>query len=260
MPGKERFPRCSASVSPISSRVVVTEVCVDSVAGAHVAARGGGDRIELCAALEIGGITPSAGMLEAVVDVIPTHVLIRCRGGDFTCDRSEIRVMAKDVELAIDRGATSVVVGALTDGGDVDLPAMTRLLGSAGDVPVTFHRAFDSVRDPLAALDDLLELGITRLLTSGAAATAIQGASLIAELVRRSGPELTVLPGGGVTPQNAAALLVATGADELHFSARTAVPCTAPAVQVGPMDGGTRYRTDPEVVAAIVAAVAGLPA
>lgn len=243
----------------ISNPGVLTEVCVESVAGAHAAARGGADRIELCAALELGGITPSAGMLEAVCEVIPTHVLIRCRGGDFTYDRSEVRVMAKDVELVIDRGATSVVVGALTDDGDVDVPAMTRLLGSAGDVAVTFHRAFDSVRDPLAALDDLLELGITRLLTSGGAATALQGAELIAELVRRSGGELVILPGGGVTPHNAAELVVATGAHELHFSARAAVTSTAPAVQVGPMDGGTRYRTDPAVVAAIVAAVSGLP-
>lgn len=238
--------------------MVVTEVCVDSVAGAHAAARGGGDRIELCAALELGGITPSAGMLEAVADLLPTHVLIRCRGGDFSYDRSEIRVLAKDVELAIDRGAESVVLGALTDEGDIDLPAMVRLLGAAGDVPVTFHRAFDSVRDPLAALDDLLELGVDRLLTSGAAATAIEGADLIAELVRRSGPDLTVLPGGGITPQNAAALVIATGARELHFSARTEVASRPPAVRVGPLDGG-RYRTDPQVVAAIVAAVADLP-
>lgn len=240
--------------------MVTTEVCVDSVAGAHAAARGGGDRIELCAALELGGITPSAGMLEAVVDLLPTHVLIRCHGGDFTYDRAEVRVMAKDVELAIDRGATSVVVGALTQDGDIDVPAMTRLLGSAGEVPVTFHRAFDSVRDPLAALDDLLELGVSRLLTSGGAATALRGAELIAELVRRSGAELVILAGGGVTPDNAAQLLLATGAREVHFSARTAVPSAAPAVQVGPMDGGTRYRTDPDVVAAIVAAVSGLPA
>ena len=245
--------------SQISDQVVLTEVCVESVAGARAAARGGADRIELCAALELGGITPSAGTLEAVADLIPTHVLIRCRGGDFVYDLDEIRVMAKDVELAIDRGAVSVVVGALTAEGTVDLPAMTRLLGSAGDVPVTFHRAFDSVRDPLAALDDLLELGVARLLTSGGAPTAGEGAGLITELVRRSDPELTVLPGGGVTPQNAAALIIVTGAREIHFSARTAVPSVAPAVQVGPMDGGTRYRTDPDVVAAMVAAVSDLP-
>lgn len=240
------------------SSVLLTEVCVESVAGAQAAARGGGDRIELCAALEIGGITPSAGMLEAVADLIPTHVLIRCRGGDFRYDSSEVRVMAKDVELAIDRGAESVVVGALTDEGTVDLAAMARLLGAAGDVPVTFHRAFDSVRDPLAALDELLELGVHRLLTSGCAPTANEGAELIAELVRRSGSDLTILPGGGVTPDNAAALVTATGAHELHFSARTAMPTAAPAVPVGPMDGGQRYRTDAGVVAAIVAAVSGL--
>lgn len=237
---------------------VLTEVCVDSVAGAHAAARGGGDRIELCAALEIGGMTPSAGMLEAVTDLLPTHVLIRCRGGHFSYDRSEIRVMAKDVELAVDRGAAAVVVGALTDDGAVDLVAMSRLLGAAGDVPVTFHRAFDSVRDPLAALDDLLELGVDRLLTSGCAASAAEGTGLIAELVRRSGSDLIVLPGGGITPHNAAAVVTATGARELHFSARKPVPAAPPTVQVGPLDGGPTYRTDADVVAAIVAAVACL--
>lgn len=238
---------------------MVTEVCVESVAGAHAAARGGADRIELCAALELGGLTPSAGLLEAVTDLIPTHVLIRCRGGDFRYDRSEIRVMTKDVELAIDRGAESVVVGAVTENGDIDLPAMVRLLGAAGDVPVAFHRAFDSVRDPLAALDDLLELGVDRLLTSGGAVTAVHGAELIAELVRRSGSDLSVMPGGGVTPENAVPLLVATGARELHFSARSGIPSAGPKIRLGAMDGTPRYRTDPSLVAAIVAAVSVVP-
>lgn len=238
--------------------MVVTEVCVESVTGAHAAAKGGADRIELCAALELGGLTPSAGLLEAVTDLIPTHVLIRCRGGDFSYDQSDIRVMAKDVELAIDRGAESVVIGALTDSGDIDLSAMVRLLGAAGEVPVTFHRAFDSVRDPLAALDDLLELGVDRLLTSGAAVTAVHGTELIAELVRRSGSDLSVMPGGGVTPLNAVPLLLATGARELHFSARTEIPSSSPKVRVGPMDGSPRYRTDPNLVAAIVAEVSAI--
>lgn len=240
--------------------MIVTEVCVDSTAGARAATQGGADRIELCAALEIGGITPSTGLLESVVDIIPTHVLIRPRGGDFRYDRYEIRVMAKDIEHAIDRGAESVVVGALTDTGDIDLPAMVRLLGAAADIPVTFHRAFDSVRDPLAALDELMDLGIDRLLTSGGRPTAAQGMELIAEFVRRGGDDLTVIPGGGIAPENAASIAISTGAREIHFSARSIAANSAPnVVGVGRFDDGPRYVTDVDRVRATVAAVSDLP-
>ncbi len=239
--------------------MIRTEVCVDSTAGAVAAARGGADRIELCAALEIGGITPSAGLLESVVDVMPTHVLIRPRGGDFHYDKYEIRVMAKDIEHAIDRGAESVVVGALTLAGDVDLSAMVRLLGAAGDTPVTFHRAFDSVRDPLAALDDLMEMGVDRLLTSGGRPTAAEGVETIAEFVRRCGDELSVMPGSGITPQNAASIALSTGAREMHFSARSLAPTAPNRVGVGPLDDGARYLTDVERVRATVAALSDLP-
>jgi len=211
--------------------------------------------------LELGGITPSAGLLESVVDLIPTHVLIRPRGGDFCYDKYEIRVMAKDVEQAIDRGAESVVIGALTPAGDVDLPAMARLLGAAADVPVTCRRAFDSVRDPFAALDDLLELGIDRLLTSGGRRTAAEGIETIAELVRRCADELSVLPGSGITPRNAASIVVSSGAREIHFSARSPSPVvTERRISVGPLDDGPRYVTDVELVRATVAAVSELSA
>lgn len=235
--------------------MIRTEVCVDSAAGARAAALGGGDRIELCAALELGGITPSAGLLEAVVDLLPTHVLIRPRGGDFCYDKYEIRVMVKDVEHAIDRGAESVVIGALTDDGEIDQAAMVRLLGAAGDTPVTFHRAFDSVQDPLAALDELMELGVDRLLTSGGRPTAMQGSAEIAEFVRRGGDDLCILPGGGITPANAADLVRCTRAREIHFSARSRVQDPPRRVPVRPADLGDRFTTDVEKIRAIVAAV-----
>jgi copper homeostasis protein len=236
--------------------MVLTEVCVESAAGARAAAQGGADRIELCAALELGGITPSAGLIEAVVDVICTHVLIRPRGGDFHYDKHEIRVMAKDIEYAIDRGAESVVVGALDGDGGVDLPAMVRLLGAAGDVPVTFHRAFDSARNPLAALDDLMELGVDRLLTSGGQPTAAQGMVQIAEFVRRCGDDLCVLAGSGVGPGNAAAIVDTTGVREIHFSARVPTETRSRnAVQVGPMDDGPRFETSADLVRATIDAL-----
>ena len=240
--------------------MVHSEVCIASAAGARAASAGGADRIELCSALELGGITPSAGLIEAVVDVIDTHVLIRPRAGDFVYDKHEIRVMAKDVEHAIDKGALSVVIGALTAAGDVDLETMRRLLNAAENVPVTFHRAFDSTRDPLAALDDLMELGVDRLLTSGGQPTAEEGMSAIAEYIRRCGDDLLVMPGSGITPANAAVVVKATGAREIHFSARGAITSAArKGVATGPQDSVDRYETSADLVRATVDAVADLP-
>ena len=239
--------------------MVRSEVCVQSTAGARAAAAGGAHRIERCPPLELGGLTPSAGLIEAVVDVIDTHVLIRPRAGDFVYDKYEIRVMAKDVEHAVDKGAVSVVIGALTVDGDIDVPAMTRLLNAAENVPVTFHRAFDSTRDPLAALDDLMELGIDRLLTSGGRPTAEEGLGLLSELVARGGDDLLVMPGSGITPANAANIVTVTGAREIHFSARRALSAATAGLPTGPLDGLDRYETSAEIVRSTVAAVADLP-
>lgn len=240
--------------------MITSEVCVDSAAGVGAAVEGGADRIELCAALELGGLTPSAGLLQAAVDQLPTHVLIRPRAGNFCYDSSEIRVMAADIEHAVQRGAAAIVVGALTPAGDVDSAAMARLMSAAGQVPVTFHRAFDVTHDLVAAFDDLLELGLARLLTSGGRPTAVEGADLIAELVRRSGGDLPVMAGAGITPINAAEVVRRTGVGEIHFSARRAVPADPEGqLAMGPLDGGPRYRTSAELVKATVTAVADLP-
>lgn len=234
---------------------VVTEVCVDSAAGARAAAQGGADRIELCAVLDVGGVTPSAGLLEACVDQLPTHVLVRPRPGNFGYRDDEIRVMAKDVEGAVDQGAAGVVIGALTADGAVDLDAMRRLLGAAGDLPVTFHRAFDVTADPLRALDDLLDLGIARLLTSGGRPTAVLGAQLIAELVRRAGDELVVMAGSGITAENVAGVIAATGVREVHFSARPPLVLASSIGQpMGTMDRPASPPTTADRVRAVAAA------
>ncbi|MTD16083.1 copper homeostasis protein CutC [Nakamurella sp. YIM 132087] len=219
-----------------------TEVCVDAVPAARLAALLGADRIEVCAALELDGITPSAGMIAACADLLPARVLIRPRAGDFVYDRDEIRCMAKDIEHALDAGAEGVVVGALTAGGRVDVEAMHRLLGAAGSAPVTFHRAFDACTDPLHALDDLMELPVDAVLTSGGAPDAAAGAELLAELVRRSDREVEVIAGGGVRPGNVVALVRATAVHTVHFSASV------------PAAGGRRVL-DREVLRATLAEV-----
>lgn len=200
------------------------EVCVETAAGVRAALAAGADRVELCADLSVGGITPSAGLIEWAVSAaggrLGVHVLVRPRGGDFVYDDEEESVMARDIRAAKSAGADGVVVGALTPDATVDVALTARLIALARPMSVTFHRAFDETSDPVAALGDVLALGADRLLTSGGAATALEGADLIRELLHRSGEKIKVLAGGGVTEQTAAEIVRRTGVSELHFSAR----------------------------------------
>jgi len=210
------------------------EVCVETIDGVRAALAAGADRVELCADLSVGGITPSAGLIEwaaaAAGDRLGVHVLIRPRGGDFVYDADEEDVMARDIRAAKLAGADGVVIGALTPAGTVDAALTGRLIELARPMSVTFHRAFDETADPAAAFDDVLALGTDRLLTSGGAATALEGAGLIGELVARSaGETFEVLAGGGVTEQTAAEIVRRTGVREIHFSARASTPtCRSP--------------------------------
>lgn len=238
------------------------EVCVDSSAGVRIARDGGADRVELCSALEVGGVTPSTGLVHAAVAVgLPVHVLVRCRPGDFVFSDDEIAVMIQDVTAAVAAGAAGVVIGALTQDGEVDAVAAGRMIAAAGSASVTFHRAFDLTADPLVALDALRSLGVARVLTSGQAARALDGSELLATLVRRSGADgPVILAGGGVRAESVAALIARTGVSEVHFSARvpaddgTSAGGSTP-VRMGPADDGGHHVTDPATVSAMVRAV-----
>ena len=201
----------------------ILEVCAGSYASVLAARRGGAARIELCSALAEGGVTPSLGLIRAAVGVegIRKHVLIRPRGGDFLYAEEEQRIMADDIRTARELGADGVVVGALTADGRIDLPAMERFMEAAQGMSVTFHRAFDLCRDPAEALEDIVRLGCHRILTSGQAPTAEQGIPLLRSLVQQAAGRIGILPGGGVGAGNAARILSATGAVELHASARS---------------------------------------
>jgi copper homeostasis protein len=241
---------------------VRAEVCVDTVAGAVAAQEAGADRIELCAALGVGGLTPSAGLIEQTLAAtdLPVHVLIRPRDGDFSYDRYEVSTMLRDVALAARSGAHGVVVGALTVDGEVDVETCERLVGAAAGLSVTFHRAFDLAREPVPALEVVVGLGAHRLLTSGQEATALDGAALIAGLVRAAGDRLVVMAGGGITAANVALLRDRTGVSEVHFSARATVDSAAryrnPRVGLSTPDGDyTRRATSRAAIEAILAAV-----
>jgi len=201
------------------------EICIDSVASARAAAEGGADRVELCANLPEGGTTPSAGMIRAVRSAFPggLMVIIRPRGYDFLYSEDEMEVMLHDIEVARESGANGVVIGCLTAEGRVHAAQCKRLIAAAGPLDITFHRAFDMTRDLNEALEDIFALGIKRILTSGGEPDVPTGASIIANLVRRSSGRVSFMPGGGVTEKNLEAMVRATGVKEIHLSARHAV-------------------------------------
>ncbi|MEU6740184.1 copper homeostasis protein CutC [Streptosporangium sandarakinum] len=240
------------------------EICIDSTAGALAAEQAGADRVELCSALFDGGLTPTLGTVEATlaaVSSIRVHVIIRPRGGDFIYDEHEIAAMERDVATIRDAGAQGVVIGALTPSGEVDTEVAKRLIGAAGDLSVTFHRAFDMTADPFAALETLAGLGVDRVLTSGQDTTALEGAPLIASLVERAGDRLVVMPGGGITPRNVGRVVEATGAREIHFAALVDAPSPATHRNPHPFMGGelrrpeyARQVTSPGLVSEVITA------
>jgi copper homeostasis protein len=200
---------------------VICEICVDSVGGVRAAKAAGADRVELCADLLEGGITPSRGMIRAARKVagIKLHAIIRPRGGDFLFDDDEFAVMETDIETAKEEGADGVVIGLLNADGAIDVKRARRLMSRARPLSVTFHRAFDMTPDPFAALETLIELGVDRVLTSGQEASVLEGLPLIAGLVARAGDRIIVMPGGGITARNADRIVAAAKPKEIHFAA-----------------------------------------
>ena len=229
------------------------ESCVDSADAAGASAQGGAGRIELCARLDLGGTTPAAALIERCVAAvaIPVFVMIRPRGGGFVYAPGEVAAMEADLRMAIAAGAQGVVFGALRRDATVDADLMRRLIDRARPLPVTCHKAIDAARDPLEALDTLLELGVDRVLTSGGAETAAAGAEILARMVARAGGALVVMAGGGVRAHNAAALVQATGVREVHAKVLPAGVAGAadPATQAGWADA----------ISAVVAALRTAP-
>lgn len=200
---------------------VLVEVAVDSLAGARAAAQAGADRLELCSHLPAGGLTPGAGLLEAVraAVAVPVFAMVRPRAGGFRYDRDELATIRAELRAVARGGADGVVFGALTAAGAVDREAVAALREVAAPLPVTFHRAFDRACDPAAALEDLIALGVARVLTSGQSRAASEGSALLANLVALAGGRIAVVAGGGVRAANVAALVAATGVREVHLSA-----------------------------------------
>jgi copper homeostasis protein len=243
------------------------EICLESADDVAAAAEAGADRVELCAALFEGGITPSQGMIEQAVTVaagrLRVHVIIRPRGGDFIYTPYEAEVMLRDIAAAKAAGADGVVIGALTPDAKIDTELCARLVEAARPLSVTFHRAFDVTRDPEKAFEDVITLGVDRLLTSGAAPSALEGADLIARLVEKAAGRIIVMPAGGINERTAARVATQTGARELHFTASETVTSKSRFHPEGIYMGGalyppeaTRSMTTPTRVRAIIDASA----
>ncbi|HET7664052.1 MAG TPA: copper homeostasis protein CutC [Rhodanobacteraceae bacterium] len=236
----------------------ILEVAANSVASACAAQAGGAARVELCAALEMDGLTPSHAMIAMAREKldIAMYVLIRARAGDFVYSELEIETMRRDIEACAALGCDGVVLGALSADGGIDIAACRALVAAAGEMGVTFHRAFDLVSDQLAALEDIVALGCERVLTSGGQPDAVAGASRIREFVEQAGERLVVMPGAGVNSGNIAALAETTGAREFHASAkRTLASRFRIDTPFADMRAG-ESRTDEAEVRALVATLA----
>jgi copper homeostasis protein len=223
------------------------EICIDSADAAVAAEQGGADRVELCYALFDGGLTPSIGTVETAVNSVSrirVHVIVRPRPGDFIYSPREVETMVRDVRAAVAAGAHGIVIGALTAEGDIDIEATRRLIEAAGDASITFHRAFDMVRDPFGALEQLVELGVHRVLTSGQESSVLEGAPLIAELVKRAGDRIVVMAGGGINERNIARILDETGVGELHFTAMVSADSPAVHRNPAPLMGGVLHKSE----------------
>lgn len=234
--------------------MVAFELAVQDAHGLAVAARLGVDRVELCSALPLGGVTPSLALIEAAAPGPPAHVLVRPRAGGFTYSPDEVALTIADVRHAVAAGAAGVVVGGLRSG-VVNRDLVARVVDAAGGAAVTFHRAFDALADPLAALDTLAALGVARILTSGGPGTVADGLPGLAKLVEAAAGRIEIMAGGGVRPAMIEAL-VATGVDAIHASAKRAV-ADATGLSLGSAASGvaTRETTDEDEVARLLAAL-----
>lgn len=215
---------------------ILLEVCVDTPAGLAAAIAGGADRIELCAALTLQGLTPTPGLMALAAGApIPIYPMIRPRNGDFCYDAGDLDAIRRDIDAVRGYGLAGVSIGANLPDGQLDLAALELLVEHCQGLGMTLHRAFDLVPDQSVALEAAIAFGFERVLTSGGALTAQAGAERIAALVQQADGRIGILAGAGVRPSNVADLVKRTGVREVHGSFSRPIPGADPASKLGEM-------------------------
>ncbi len=204
------------------------EVCIDNLESLTYAIQGGANRIELCSSLALGGLTPSFGMMKqaAKLSSIPVYAMIRPRQGDFLYDDHDMESMLYDIDAAAEAGLQGIVFGMLTANGDIDMPRAKRIVNHArlNGLGVTFHRAIDQCSDYKKAIENIVELGCERVLTSGLAASADLGKETIEDMVRIANGQLSIMAGAGVNSSNVTDIVTQTGIKEVHLSGKSSRP------------------------------------
>ena len=210
----------------MTERKLAIEVCANGLDSARNAQRAGADRVELCDFLEAGGITPTSDVISIVKErlVIPVHVLIRPRPGNFVYSNAEFRKMQKEIEVCLKLKVEGIVFGILTTEGTLDIDRCTSLAKMVKPLSITFHRAFDKVKEPENALEEIIAMGFDLILTSGQKENCSEGSELISQLIKQADGRISIMPGAGITEDNIGEVVKRTGASEFHFSAKTKLP------------------------------------
>tara|TARA_R110002096_G_scaffold435927_1_gene664254 strand:+ start:23286 stop:24023 length:738 start_codon:yes stop_codon:yes gene_type:complete len=233
---------------------ILFEVCVDTIQGAIDAVNNGADRLELCDALGIGGTTPSAGLMKRAAKLgVPIYAMIRPRGGDFIFNFEDMDVMLHDIDRCRHYGMAGIVIGMTHENGALDIAKLERLISQADGMGVTLHRAFDVTPDTSEALEQAIELGIERILTSGQRETALEGALKIKSVIDAAAGRISIMPCSKINPPNVESLFKIFKVSEIHSSCRTLVgsPYTENAPSMAPGDDFSRHITDPVKVKAL---------
>lgn len=233
---------------------MLLEICVDDISGLKAAIAGGGDRIELCSALSVGGLTPSAGLIEAAAGMpVPSYAMIRPRAGSFVYSADELDVMKRDIDMARDAGLPGVVFGASLPDGRLDFDALAALAAHAGTLGKTLHRAFDLVPDIDEAVEMAVSLGFERILTSGGAKTSAEGVATLEQVIAIAAGRVSIMPGAGVTLATIGQLWPRLPISEVHSSGAVAATETDERLLALGFSAPSARRTDVATVKALKA-------
>jgi copper homeostasis protein len=234
---------------------ILLEICLDDLAGVRAAAEGGADRIELCSALALGGLSPSPAFAAAALESgLVVHAMVRPRAGDFVYSPDELALMIAEIRDLASAGVAGVVVGATREDGSPDGASLARLRDAAAGLDIVLHRAIDLAPDPCAAVELAASLGFDHVLSSGGAQTALEGAATLSKMVEAAAGRINIMAGSGVTADNVADLIRMTGVQAVHASASDQGPWPDPRVASFGFGQPQKRFTDASRVAALSAA------